>query len=66
MLDSEFTRRGKIEYTFYALDTVSVVFIEVKKTYIAGPERLDVIAQVLAESAGILDFPFPFRCSFRF
>ena len=40
------------------MDSVSIVFIEVKKTLVSGKGRLDVIAQVLAECAGMSDFPF--------
>ena len=38
------------------MNSVSIVFIEVKKTYAMGRGRLDVIAQVLAECAGMSDF----------
>ena len=38
------------------MNSVSIVFIEVKKTYVMGKGRLDVIAQVLAECAGMSDF----------
>jgi hypothetical protein len=51
ILDAEFTKRGRIEHHFYALNSVSIVFIEVKKTYVFGKGRLDMIAQVLAECA---------------
>jgi hypothetical protein len=51
LLDSEFTKSGRIEHHFYVLSSVSIVFIEVKKTYISGDGRLDIIAQVLAECA---------------
>ena len=51
MLDSEFTKRGRIEHHFYALKSVSVGFIEVEKPIIEGKGRLDIIAQVLAECA---------------
>jgi hypothetical protein len=51
LLDSEFTKRGRIEHHFYALRSVSIVFIEVKKPYVEGKGRLDIIAQVLAECA---------------
>jgi len=51
LLDSEFTRRGRIEHHFYVLRSISVVFIEVKKTLVLGKKKLDVIAQVLAECA---------------
>ena len=54
LLDAEFTKRGKIEHHFCSLSSVSIVFIEVKKTLVSGKAKLDVIAQVLAESAGRL------------
>ena len=57
LLDAQFTKRGRIEHHFYAMDTVSIVFIEVKKLYVLGRSRLDVIAQALAESLGMPDFP---------
>ena len=68
MLDAEFTKRGRIEHHFYAMDTVSIVFIGAKKPYVTGKGRLDVIAQVLAESLGMLDFLnfFSFCCRFRY
>jgi hypothetical protein len=57
LLDAEFTKKGRIEHHFCCMNSVSIVFIEVKKSYVLGDGRLDVIAQVLAESAGMLDFP---------
>src|SRR5437667_3015608 len=63
LLDSEFTKKGRIEHHFYAMSSVSIVFFEVKKTYTLGVGRLDVIAQVLAECAGMSEF-CPYR-SFR-
>ncbi|KAJ5977690.1 hypothetical protein N7501_001032 [Penicillium viridicatum] len=51
LLESEFTRRGRIEHHFISLDSVSVVFVEVKKTFTIGKAGLDVKAQVLAECA---------------
>ena len=57
LLDAQFTKRGRIEHHFYAMDTVSIVFIEVKKLYVLGRSRLDVIAQALAESLSMPDFP---------
>jgi hypothetical protein len=50
-LDAEFTKRGRIEHHFYALNSISIVFIEIKKTYTVGKAKLDTIAQVLAECA---------------
>ncbi|OLE53259.1 MAG: hypothetical protein AUG51_14050 [Acidobacteria bacterium 13_1_20CM_3_53_8] len=35
------------------MSSVSIVFIEVKKSWVLGRAKLDVIAQVLAESAGM-------------
>jgi hypothetical protein len=57
LLDAEFTKKGRIEYHFCSMNSVSIVFIEVEKAYVFGNGRLDIIAQVLAESAGMLDFP---------
>src|SRR5271168_588680 len=56
LLDAEFTKKGRIEYHFCSMNSVNIVFIEVKKTYVMGKGRLDVIAQVLAECAGMSDF----------
>lgn len=56
LLEAEYTKKGRIEHHFYAINSISIIFIEVKKTYAMGDERLDVIAQILAESAGI-SFP---------
>ncbi|KAH0541742.1 hypothetical protein FGG08_003834 [Glutinoglossum americanum] len=51
LLDSEYTKRGRIEHHFYALNSVSIIFFEVKKVVVVGKGKLDVIAQVLAECA---------------
>jgi hypothetical protein len=56
LLEAEFTKKGRIEHHFCCMNLVSIVFIEVKKTYVFGKGRLDVIAQVLAECAGMSDF----------
>jgi hypothetical protein len=56
LLEAEFTKKGRIEHHFCSMNSVSIVFIEVKKTYAMGRGRLDVIAQVLAECAGMSDF----------
>jgi len=61
LLDSEFTKKGRIEHHFYAIGSISVIFIEIKKTYTVGRGRLDVIAQVLAESAGMFELPSHFH-----
>jgi hypothetical protein len=56
LLDAEFTKKGRIEHHFCSMNSASIVFIEVKKTYVMGQGKLDVIAQVLAECAGMLEF----------
>jgi hypothetical protein len=56
LLEAEFTKKGRIEYHFCSMNSVSIVFIEVEKTYVMGKGRLDIIAQVLAECAGMSDF----------
>src|SRR3954451_22398790 len=59
LLEAEFTKKGRIEHHFCSMNSVSIVFIEVKKTYAMGRGRLDVIAQALAECACMSDFsPF--------
>lgn len=52
LLDAEFTKKGRIEHHFYAMKSISVVFIEVKKTLFVGDKgKLDILGQVLAECA---------------
>ena len=56
LLEADFTKKGRIEHHFYAMNSISIVFIQVKKAYAMGSGRLDVVAQILAESAG-MSFP---------
>ena len=68
LLEAKFTKKGRIERRFYAMNSISIIFIEVEKTYTIGSGRLDVVAQILAESAG-MSFPPPppsFCCSFKY
>ncbi|KAE8380167.1 hypothetical protein BDV26DRAFT_258102 [Aspergillus bertholletiae] len=51
LLEGEPTRKGRIEHHFVALDSVSIVFVEVKKTWTMGRQGLDAKGQVLAECA---------------
>ncbi|KAB8237930.1 uncharacterized protein BDW43DRAFT_150496 [Aspergillus alliaceus] len=51
LLESKFTRRGRIVHHFIALDSVSIVFFEVKKIWTMGKSGLDIKGQVLAECA---------------
>ena len=46
------TTKGKIEYYFKAFGATSVLFIEVKLRIGSATERLDAIAQVIAECDG--------------
>ena len=48
LLEAEFTKMGRIEHHFYAMNSISIVFIEVKKELVIGRGRLDVVAQILA------------------
>jgi hypothetical protein len=67
LLDAKFKKRGTIKQHFYAMDTISIVFLEIEKAFVAGRRKLDVMAQVLAELLSMPNFPnFPppffFRC----
>ena len=66
LLEAEFTKKGRIKHHFYAMNSISIVFIEVKKAYVVGDGRLDVVAQILAESAGMSLPPPSLCCSFRY
>ncbi|KAK9241967.1 hypothetical protein V1506DRAFT_549046 [Lipomyces tetrasporus] len=50
LLESDATRSGRIEYQCTIAGDISVLFIEVKPKEGTGPERLDIMAQVIAES----------------
>jgi hypothetical protein len=52
ILDGRVTTRGKIEYYFKAFGSVAVLFIEVKLKIGSRKERLDAIAQTIAECDG--------------
>ena len=45
------------------MNSVSIVFIEVKRISAVGKARLDVVAQVLAECAG--KFKIPLHCRLK-
>jgi hypothetical protein len=51
LLDSKFIKWRKIEHHFYAMNSVSIVFFEVKKVMAVGKRKLDVIVQVFVECA---------------
>ena len=40
-------QKGGIEHHFYAVTSISIVFIEVKKNLVVGKGKLDIIGQVL-------------------
>ena len=58
MLEGRITTRGKIEYRFMAFGSIAAVFIEIKlKIGIGGAkQRLDAVAQVIAECDGQASF----------
>lgn len=58
LLDGAFTKKGRIEHHFIALKSISIVFMEVKKTFVDGRDGLNMKAQVLAECAGMLRFSY--------
>lgn len=60
------TSKGKIEYQFMSLNTVIIVFVEVKREMAAGSARLDQIAQVMAEADGKQASCFLLHPSFLF
>ncbi|OJJ04106.1 hypothetical protein ASPVEDRAFT_770638 [Aspergillus versicolor CBS 583.65] len=51
LLESKFSKRGRIKHDFISVGSISIVFLEVKKELSTGKARLDVIGQVLAKSA---------------
>ena len=53
ILQGRLTTQGRIEYQFKAFRGIRVVFIEVKLNIGSLTERLDCIAQVIAECNGM-------------
>jgi hypothetical protein len=56
IIDGRVTTRGKIEYHFKAFGSIAALFIEVKLKIGSGKERMDAIAQVIAECDGQASF----------
>jgi len=54
ILDGRITTKGRIEYHFKTYGGVTVVFIEVKLALGSKTERLDYVAQVIAECDGMV------------
>ena len=54
VLDSRITTKGRIEYHFKTYGGVTIVFIEVKLVLGSATERLDCVAQVIAECDGMV------------
>lgn len=46
------TTKGKVAYYFRAIHSVAILFVEFKYTTGGASERLDAIAQVIAECGG--------------
>ena len=59
IIEERISTRGRIEHYFKAFGSISVLFIEVKFVIGNDAERLDVIAQVIAECDGGSFFPMP-------
>ena len=54
LLDGAMTKKGRIEYQFKTYGGITVVFIKVKRELGNLLERLDFIAQVIAECDGVV------------
>lgn len=52
-MEGEFTKKGRIEHHFIVVESVSIVFMEVKKVLTVGKSGLDIKGQVLAECTGM-------------
>jgi hypothetical protein len=52
MLQGRITNRGRVEYFFKSFGAIAFLVIEVKLKIGSGQERLDAIAQVIAECDG--------------
>jgi hypothetical protein len=55
MLEGKIASKGWIEYQFKTFGGVTVLFIEVKLLIGSLSERLDCIAQVIAEADGVFN-----------
>ena len=55
LLEGKITSKGRIEYQFKAFETIIVLFIEIKLEIGSFQERLNCIAQVIAEADGIFN-----------
>jgi hypothetical protein len=54
ILEGRITTKGRIEYQFLTYGAVTIVFIEVKLEIGSLPERLNCVAQVIAECDGMV------------
>lgn len=54
------TTKGRIEYQFKVCGALTVLFVEVKYKLASGTDRLNAVAQVIAEADGI--YTLPPRC----
>ena len=51
-IEGRIITKDRVEYHFKAIDSIAVLFIEMKLKIGSGKERLDAIAQVIAECDG--------------
>jgi hypothetical protein len=56
-LQGRITTRGRIEHHYKIFGGVTIVFIEIKKVLGDGTDRLDAIAQIIAEFDGKSGLP---------
>jgi hypothetical protein len=54
IFECRITTKDRVEYYFRAIGSIATLFIEIKPKTGSGQERLDAIAQVIAECNGPL------------
>jgi hypothetical protein len=54
IMEGRITTKGRIEYQFQSYGSINIVFIEVKLNIGSSTERLNFVAQVIAECDGMV------------
>lgn len=57
IIPGRITKRGRIEYQFKVCGTLTMLFVEIKFHITDGCERLNAIAQIIAEADGLTPPP---------
>jgi hypothetical protein len=60
IIEGRITKKGRVEYYFKAFGSIAVLFIEIKLTIGTAKERLDAIAQIIAECDCLRSFDAKF------